>query len=406
MTNQVDERTIQKYKKEAQEKKRDTWYLAYVMDTNEEEKDKGKTVEVGRAKFSTANKRYTLLDAPGHSKYVPNMIEGTAQADVGILVISARKGEFEAGFDKGGQTREHAMLAKTLGIQKLIVLVNKMDEKTVKWSEERYNQIQSKLSPFLKRWGYNVKKDVTFVPSSGYTGANLRDRVEPSMCPWYKGESLFQTLDGMDSLERDPKAPMRLPVVARYKDRGTLCVLGKLESGSCQIGDELMLMPTKKKITCVGMMVDDEEVNIARPGENLVLKVKGCEEEDILGGFVVCDSARPCPRSKKFNAQIQVLGLLEHKPLITAGYSAILHTHSLSCEVDITTLVAEINKKTGKKTGRPRFLKRGAIGLVTFETKQTIAIESFKNNAQLGRFTIRDEGKTIAIGKVVAMKEE
>ena len=157
LTDQVDERTMAKYEKEAKEKNRESWYLAYIMDTNEEERTKGKTVEVGRAHFNTAKKRYTLLDAPGHKNYVPNMIGGASQADVGVLVISARKGEFEAGFDRGGQTREHAMLAKTLGLQKLVVLINKMDEKEVGWRKERYDQIEGALAPFLKKSGFNLK---------------------------------------------------------------------------------------------------------------------------------------------------------------------------------------------------------------------------------------------------------
>lgn len=157
-TGQVDERTIQKYEKEAKEKNRESWYLAYIMDTNEDERTKGITVEVGRAHFSTSKKRYTLLDAPGHKTYVPNMISGASQADVGVLVISARKGEFETGFDRGGQTREHAMLAKTLGLQKLIILVNKMDDSTVNWSQERFDEIEGKLSPFLKKTGFNLQK--------------------------------------------------------------------------------------------------------------------------------------------------------------------------------------------------------------------------------------------------------
>lgn len=146
-----------KYEKEAKDKNRESWYLAYIMDTNEEERAKGKTVEVGRAHFATTKKRYTLLDAPGHKNYVPNMIGGASQADVGVLVISARKGEFEAGFDRGGQTREHAMLAKTLGLQKLVVLINKMDEKEVAWRKERYDQIEGTLGPFLAKCGFKLK---------------------------------------------------------------------------------------------------------------------------------------------------------------------------------------------------------------------------------------------------------
>ena len=104
----VDARTIEKYKAEAKDKGRDSWWLAYVMDVSDEEKAKGKTVEVGRATFDTPTKKYTIFDAPGHKNYVPNMIMGAALADIGGLVISARKGEFEAGFEKDGQTREHA----------------------------------------------------------------------------------------------------------------------------------------------------------------------------------------------------------------------------------------------------------------------------------------------------------
>jgi peptide chain release factor subunit 3 len=156
------------------------------MDTNEEERAKGKTVEVGRAYFDTPAKRYTVLDAPGHKNYVPNMIMGASQADVGVLVISARKGEFEAGFDRGGQSREHAMLCKTLGISHLIVVINKMDDPTVQWGKERFNECVTKLRPFLKSCGYLVKKEVKFIPISGLSGANVKDEVDPSICPWWK----------------------------------------------------------------------------------------------------------------------------------------------------------------------------------------------------------------------------
>jgi peptide chain release factor subunit 3 len=164
LSGQVDDRTIQKYEKEAKDKSRESWYMAYIMDTNEEERVKGKTVEVGRAHFETEHTRFTILDAPGHKSYVPNMISGASQADIGVLVISARKGEFETGYEKGGQTREHVLLAKTLGVAKLVVVINKMDDPTVKWSKERYDEIEAKMVPFLKSSGYNVKKG-TYYPT-------------------------------------------------------------------------------------------------------------------------------------------------------------------------------------------------------------------------------------------------
>lgn len=170
----VDKRTIEKYQIEAKEKGRDSWWLAYVMDVSDDEKAKGKTVEVGRAHFDTDHKRYTIFDAPGHKNYVPDMIMGAACADIGGLVISARKGEFEAGFEREGQTREHAQLAISLGIQKLVIIVNKMDE--VSWKEERFTEIKQGILPFLAESGYDIEKDIIFCPISGLVGDNIVER--------------------------------------------------------------------------------------------------------------------------------------------------------------------------------------------------------------------------------------
>lgn len=411
LTNQVDERTMAKYEKEAKEKNRESWYLAYVMDTNEEERAKGKTVEVGRAHFATANKRFTLLDAPGHKNFVPNMIEGTAQADIGVLVISARKGEFETGFERGGQTREHAMLAKTLGIQRLVILVNKMDDKSAVnkegcWDKARFDAIESKMTPFLKTWGYNVKNDVNFVPVSGLTGANIRDRVSREVCPWYEGGSFMELLDEFPPLKRTPEGELRIPIVARYKDMGAVCILGKIESGTIKTGDKLVMMPGKIQLTCLGLIIDDQECDMAVPGENIVVKVKGCEEEDVHTGMVISHSNKPSSTTLEFIGQIWVLDLLEHRPLIIAGYSAVLHTHSLSVECVITQLVSQLDKKTNQmEPKRPRYLKSQSVGNVKITVEQSIAIETFKDFPQMGRFTLRDEGKTIAIGKTLKLLE-
>jgi len=172
MAGIIDDRTIAKFKEEAKAKGRDSWWLAYVMDISDDEKAKGKTVEVGRAHFDTKSKKYTIFDAPGHKNYVPNMIMGASVADVGCLVISARKGEFEAGFEKDGQTREHAQLAKSLGIQRLIVLVNKMDD--CNWSKTRYDEIYTSLRPFLNQTGY-TDSEIKWIPVAGISGANLNE---------------------------------------------------------------------------------------------------------------------------------------------------------------------------------------------------------------------------------------
>ena len=176
---------MEKYEHDAKEAGRETWYLSWALDSTPHERSKGKTIEVGRAYFETATRRYTILDAPGHKTYVPSMISGAAQADVAVLVISARKGEFETGFDRGGQTREHVMLVKTVGVSKVVVVVNKMDDPTVNWDQARYNEIKDKLVPFIKVAGFNPK-DVSFIPISGYTGLNLKDPVPASICSWWK----------------------------------------------------------------------------------------------------------------------------------------------------------------------------------------------------------------------------
>ena len=173
---------------------------------------------MGRAYFETEQKRFTVLDAPGHKNYVPNMIAGAAQADAGVLVISARKGEFESGFERSGQTREHVLLAKTLGVKRLIVAVNMMDEETGKWSERRDNDIGTKLSPYLKRVGYNVQEDVTFLPVSGLRGYNLKEGIPEGVWPWSSLPSLFQLLDSRQFEGRATSAPLRLPVLDKFNE--------------------------------------------------------------------------------------------------------------------------------------------------------------------------------------------
>ncbi|XP_054817466.1 uncharacterized protein LOC129317134 isoform X1 [Prosopis cineraria] len=399
LSGQVDERTIQKYEKEAKDKSRESWYMAYIMDTNEEERVKGKTVEVGRAHFETEKSRFTILDAPGHKSYVPNMISGAAQADIGVLVISARKGEFETGYERGGQTREHVQLAKTLGVSKLVVVVNKMDEPTVKWSKERYDEIESKMIPFLRSSGYNVKKDVLFLPLSGLTGANMKTRLDKSTCPWWDGPCLFEVLDSVDTPPRDPKGPLRMPILDKFKDMGTV-VMGKVESGTVREGDSLLVMPNKDLVKVVAVFIDDDRVKRAGPGENIRVRISGAEEEDIASGFILSSVENPIPAATEFVAQLQILELLDNA-IFTAGYKAVLHIHCVVEECEIVELLQQIDPKTKKPMKKkPLFVKNGAVVVCRIQVNNMICIEKFADLPQLGRFTLRTEGKTVAVGKV------
>lgn len=407
LSGQVDDRTIQKYEKEAKDKNRESWYMAYIMDTNEEERLKGKTVEVGRAHFETENTRFTILDAPGHKSYVPNMISGASQADVGVLVISARKGEFETGYEKGGQTREHVQLAKTLGVSKLVVVINKMDDSTVGWSKERYDEIEGKMIPFLRSSGYNVKKDVQFLPISGLVGSNIKTRMDKKVCGWWNGLCLFEILDTIEIPPRDPKGPLRMPLIDKYKDMGTV-VMGKIESGSIREGDSLLVMPNKANVKVLGIHCDEKKVRRAGPGENVRVKLSGIDDEDILSGFVLSSVANPIGAFSEFEAQLQILELLDNA-IFTAGYKAVLHIHSVVEECEIVDLIEEIDLKKKKdadqkkKKRKPLFVKNGAVVKCRIQVNNLICIENFMDFPQLGRFTLRTEGKTIAVGKVVGL---
>ncbi|XP_017099828.1 eukaryotic peptide chain release factor GTP-binding subunit ERF3A isoform X1 [Drosophila bipectinata] len=402
LTGMVDKRTLEKYEREAREKSRESWYLSWALDTNQEERDKGKTVEVGRAFFETERKHFTILDAPGHKSFVPNMIGGAAQADLAVLVISARKGEFETGFDRGGQTREHAMLAKTAGVKHLVVLVNKMDDPTVNWDQVRYNECKDKILPYLKKLGFNPAKDLTFMPCSGLSGYGLKDQIPETLCPWYRGPAFIPFIDELPSLNRKSDGPFIMPIVDKYKDMGTV-VMGKVESGTARKGQNLLVMPNRTSVAVDQLFSDDYEVTSVGPGENVKIKLKGIEEEDVSPGFVLCDATNPIKTGKIFDAQVVIL---EHKSIICAGYSAVMHIHCAAEEVTVKALICLVDKKTGEKSKtRPRFVKQDQVAIMRIECSGMICLEQFKLFPQMGRFTLRDENKTIAIGKVLKVVE-
>ncbi len=413
LTGQVDKRTIERFEREAKQLNRESWFLAFIMDTNEEERAKGKTVEVGRAHFETETKRYTIMDAPGHKNYVPNMIAGAVQADVGILVISARRGEFETGFERGGQTREHALLAKTLGVRYLVVVINKMDDPTVQWAKERFDECVSKLKPFLKSCGYAPKKDVKFIPVSGLTGDNLQNVVKASTCPWWEGlykaaenntseATLISCLDALHIEGRDAAAPLRIPVLDRYHERGTIA-LGKVESGSVKVGQKVMVMPTKNTYEVQAILINDLPVRSAKPGENVKVKLGGAGVEDVQKGYMLCNVAKPCHAATRFECQLALVDLLEHRPIFSPGYNCVAHLHTAEEEVTVSDLLTIEDRKTGETKKKPRFARQGNVITCRMRAARQVCCESFKDVPQLGRLTLRDEGKTIAIGKILAV---
>lgn len=412
LTDNVDKRTIERYEREAKERNRDSWFLAYIMDTDEKEREKGKTVEVGRAQFNTEAKRYTIMDAPGHKNYVPNMIMGASQADIAILVISARKGEFETGFDRGGQTREHALLAKTLGVSHLVVVVNKMDDPSVNWSKDRYDECINKLRPFLKGCGFTIKKEVTFIPISGLSGSNVLTEVSASECPWWKPSyesaenntsvpTLIGLLDSLQISGRDAAGPLRIPVLDRYNDRGTIA-MGKVESGTIMPGMKIMLMPTRN--ICKVDAIWDAEIPLksAKPGENILVKLNGIGVEDVQRGFVICSKDKPCRAVNKVICQLVLMDMPENTKIFTAGFTAIFHAHTSEEECTVSKIFETTNSKRVVNKNAV-FATVGMQVICMIDLERSLPLETYDDFSFLGRFTLRTEGKTIAIGKVLKL---
>ncbi|KAL7041618.1 hypothetical protein ACKWTF_000835 [Chironomus riparius] len=293
------------------------------------------------------------------------------------------------------------MLAKTAGVKHLVVLVNKMDDPTVNWEEVRYNECKDKILPYLKKLGFKAK-DLTFMPVSGITGQGLRDVVDKNMCPWYDGPAFIPFIDDLPSMNRKTDGPFIMPIVDKYKDMGTV-VMGKVESGVAKKGQNLLVMPNRTQVAVDQLWSDEEEVTSVSPGENVKIKLKGIEEEDVSPGFVLCDASNPIKTGKIFDAQVVIL---EHKSIICAGYSAVMHIHCAAEEVTVKALICLVDKKSGDKSKtRPRFVKQDQVAIMRIECSGMICLEQFKLFPQMGRFTLRDENKTIAIGKVLKVIE-
>lgn len=401
LAGMVDERTIQKLRQEAMLKGRDSWFLSYIMDSDEEEKDKGKTIEVGRAHFQTSQRRYTLLDSPGHQAYVPNMIIAAAQADIGILVISARQQEFERGFERGGQTREHALIAKTLNVEKLLVAINKMDESTVQWSENRFNDIVSTLSIFLKKIGF---KNIQFIPVSGLTGENLFNSITNNLASWYKGPTFIQALDDIQVPDKDASGPIRVIIINRFKEKGRNIIHGKVESGTVREGDSLVISPTKEVVKVVAIENDFVEGNIkiAIPNDNVYFIVKGIDINNINVGNILSDPINPAQSAKKFRASVYITNSRETNPIFCAGSTAVMHIHTMVTNVTFIKIVTKLGPdKKPIKDSHLCFVKKGDRCIIDFEIDQIIACETYDNFKTLSTFTLRDESLTLAIGKVI-----
>ncbi|XP_072553602.1 HBS1-like protein isoform X3 [Salminus brasiliensis] len=398
----VNKRTMHKYEQEAKKAGKASFAYAWVLDETGEERDRGVTMDVGMTKFETSSKVVTLMDAPGHKDFIPNMITGAAQADVAVLVVDASRGEFEAGFEAGGQTREHALLVRSLGVTQLAVAVNKMDQ--VNWQQERFQEITSKLGHFLKQAGFK-ESDVYYIPTSGLSGENLTTKSkEAELIAWYTGPCLLEQIDSFKAPQRSVEKPFRLCVSDVFKDQGSgFCVTGKIEAGFIQTGDKVLAMPPNETCTVKGITLHDEPLDWAAAGDHVSLTVTGMDIIKINVGCVFCHPKEPIKACSRFRARILLFNI---EVPITQGFPVLLHYQTVSEPATIRKLVSILHKSSGEVLKKkPKCLSKGQNAVVEIQTQRPVALELYKDYKELGRFMLRYVGSTIAAGVVTEIKE-
>ncbi|KAG2202156.1 hypothetical protein INT46_005794 [Mucor plumbeus] len=398
---QVNERTMRKFERESQKIGKGSFAYAWVLDETGEERDRGITMDIATNHFETQHRQFTLLDAPGHRDFIPNMISGTAQADAAILVVDASTNAFEAGFDAGGQTKEHAVLARSLGVQQLIVAINKLD--MADWSQDRFKEIEAKLGAYLFQVGFR-KSNVVFVPVSGLTGENLIKKSEiAQLTSWYDGPSLMEQIDKFDAPTRLLDKALRMRVTDFFKggigSSGGVSVAGNIESGTLQVGEQIMIVPGNEVGFVKTMQVNEEPATWAAAGDSVLMTLVNLDIMNLSTGCVLCTGAKPVPVTTTFEAQIVVFDI---RIPITPGYPVVLHHGSLDEPASIIKLIEIIDKSTGEVTKRnPRCLTKGTTAKIQIKLAQRpIPLETFKDNKQMGRIMLRKDGETVAAGVV------
>ena len=368
-----------------------------MLDKLKAERERGITIDIALWKFETPKYQVTVIDAPGHRDFIKNMITGTSQADCAILIIATGIGEFEAGISKDGQTREHALLAYTLGVKQMIVAMNKMDDKTVKYAEDRYNEIKTELFAFLKKVGYKPMK-IPFIPISGWEGDNMIEK-SPNMA-WYKGPTLLEALDTVVPPKRPTEKPLRLPLQDVYKIGGIGTVpVGRVETGVIKPGIHAMFAPSGLVAEIKSVEMHHESLPEAVPGDNVGFNVKNVAVKDLRRGFVASDSKNdPASAVSTFEAQVIVMN---HPGQISNGYSPVLDCHTAHVACKFANIKEKMDRRSGKVLEEnPKFVKTGDACIVDLEPTKPLCVESFTDFPPLGRFAVRDMRQTVAVGVI------
>ncbi|XP_064445841.1 elongation factor 1-alpha, somatic form-like [Mirounga angustirostris] len=411
----IDKRTIDRFEKEASEVGKGSFKYAWVLDKLKAERERGITIDISLWKFETKKYYITVIDAPGHRDFIKNMITGTSQADCAVLIVASGVGEFESGISKDGQTREHVLLAYTLGVKQLIVAVNKMDITEPPYSSARFEEISKEVKAYIKKIGYNSEA-VAFVPISGWHGDNM---IEPSTkMSWFKGwkitrkegnmvgMTLLEALDSIMSPARPMDKPLRLPLQDVYKIGGIGTVpVGRVETGFLKPSMVVTFAPCNITTEVKSVEMHHEALAEALPGDNVGFNVKNVSVKDIRRGYVAGDSKNDPPLEvASFVSQVIILN---HPGSITTGYSPVLDCHTAHIACKFADLREKIDRRSGKKLeDNPKALKSGDSAIVQMIPRRPLCVESFSEYPPLGRFAVRDMRQTVAVGVIKAVEKK
>ncbi len=397
-TGYVDEKAWKELYETAKKMGKEDFAYAWIMDRLKEERERGVTIEAMHVGFETNKYFITIIDLPGHRDFIKNMIVGASQADAALLVVSARPGEYEAGIGPQGQTREHLFLVRTLGVTQLIVAVNKMD--VVNYDQKRYEQIKNELSKLLKLLGYDPSK-VPFIPVSAIKGDNIKERSPNT--PWYNGPTLLEALDMLEPPPRPVDKPFRMPIQDVFTITGVgTVVVGRVETGVLKVGDKVVIMPPAKVGDVRSIETHHIKLNEAKPGDNIGVNVRGIEKKDVKRGDVMGHVTNPPTVAEEIVARIVVLW---HPTAISVGYAPVMHVHTATVPTQIVEIIAKLDPRTGQTIEhKPQFIKQGDAAIVRLKPLKPVVAEKFADFPPLGRFALRDMGRTVAAGQIIEVK--
>jgi len=404
-TGAVTEREAREMEKMAKDLDRESWKFAYFLDKLAEERKRGITIDLAFRKFETKSKYFTIIDAPGHQDFVKNMITGASQADAAILVFSAKTSEFAAAISDNGQGREHAFLARTLGVKKIVLAINKMDDASVGYREDRYNEVKDEVEKLLKIVGYNTEKDVIFLPVSAFVGDNLAKKSDK--LTWFKGPTLVEALDNLPVPSKPTGKPLRLPVQDVYKIKGSGVVPGgKIETGILKVGMKVNIAPTDFEGELRSIEMHHEAMEEAGPGDNVGYNIRGVTMKDVYRGCVVAEAGKPCTVVTPKGMITTHIIVIWHPTAVAIGYCPVVHSHTAQIACKFMELTKKMDPKTGQVTeDNPQFLKKGDTAVVKLQPIKKFPLEKYNDFPELGRIAVRDMGRTVSVGVVLDLIE-